>query len=148
MKFYILDTGYLDGERDSVVHDTSRAPDKSLLPMPVLAFLIEHPNGLVLYDTGSNPKAMEGYWPKPCSANSLCTNHPISAWSSSLRLWAFGRKRFKQSCYPICTWITPEGFPFFPMRKFMFQRRITSTPCSPFTPVLIRSSTAGTSLAI
>ncbi len=40
------------------------APDKSLLPMPVLAFLIEHPNGLVLYDTGSNPKAMEGYWPK------------------------------------------------------------------------------------
>lgn len=64
MRFYILDTGYLDGERDSVVHDTSRAPDKSLLPMPVLAFLIEHPNGLVLYDTGSNPKAMEGYWPK------------------------------------------------------------------------------------
>jgi len=64
MKFYVLDTGYLDGEKDSVVHDTSREPDKSLLPMPVLAFLIEHPDGLILYDTGSNPKAMEGYWSK------------------------------------------------------------------------------------
>ncbi len=64
MKFYALDTGYLDGQKDSVVHDTSREPDKSLLPMPVLAFLIDHPSGLILYDTGSNPRAMEGYWPK------------------------------------------------------------------------------------
>ena len=64
MKFYVLDTGYLDGEKDSVVHDTGGQPDKSLLIMPVLAFLIVHPSGLILYDTGSNPNAMKGYWPK------------------------------------------------------------------------------------
>lgn len=64
MKIYILDTGYLDGEKDSVMHSASHEPDRSLLIMPVLAFLIEHDGAFLLYDTGSNPKAMEGYWPK------------------------------------------------------------------------------------
>ena len=43
----------------------SSIPDDTLLDLPCPSFLIEHPKGLVLFDTGCNPKVIDdavGYW--------------------------------------------------------------------------------------
>ena len=39
--------------------------DNTMLDLPCPSFLIEHPKGLVLFDTGCNPKVIDdavGYW--------------------------------------------------------------------------------------
>src|ERR1700676_4835252 len=39
--------------------------DSTMLDLPCPSFLIEHPKGLVLFDTGCNPKVIDdavGYW--------------------------------------------------------------------------------------
>lgn len=70
MKLYILNTGYLETDKNNVVaHATMGTKSNSYvknewIKLPVMAFLIESEEGYILYDTGSNPKAMEGYWPK------------------------------------------------------------------------------------
>lgn len=69
MKLYILDTGYLETDRNNVegctVIGTKSNPkvQNEWIKLPVMAFLIETTDGYILYDTGSNPNAMNGYWP-------------------------------------------------------------------------------------
>lgn len=69
MKLYILNTGYLETDKNNVVgcgqigtfsnpHITNK-----WIKLPVMAFLIETDDGYILYDTGSHPDAMKGYWP-------------------------------------------------------------------------------------
>lgn len=62
VKVYILNTGYLKTLNKNVVKETAE-PDK-VVNLPVMAVLIDHPQGKILYDTGSNPNAMKGYWPE------------------------------------------------------------------------------------
>ncbi len=66
MKIYILNTGYLETKKKYVVASGNSAAfdDNEILKLPVMAVLIDHPDGKILYDLGSNPKAMEGYWPE------------------------------------------------------------------------------------
>ncbi len=71
MKLYILDTGYLETDKNNVVGcgviGTRSNPhvQNEWIKLPVMAFLIETDDGeYILYDTGSNPEAMNGYWPE------------------------------------------------------------------------------------
>ena len=70
MKLYILNTGYLDTDKNVMVYGytmgTRSNPhvDNAWVKIPVLAFLIDTGNGYILYDTGSHPEAMNGYWPE------------------------------------------------------------------------------------
>lgn len=70
MRMYILNTGYLETDRNCVVAcgtiGTYSNPhiQNQWIKLPVMAFLIEIDDGYILYDTGSNPEAMKGYWPK------------------------------------------------------------------------------------
>lgn len=69
MKVYVLDTGWLECDKSAMV-TMATAGTKSMsntmnqwIKIPVMAILIDHPQGKILFDTGSNPKAMAGYWP-------------------------------------------------------------------------------------
>lgn len=68
MKLYILNTGYLETDKNNVVAGaTVGTYDKPIvenewIKLPVMAFLIDTGKGYILYDTGSNPEAMNGYW--------------------------------------------------------------------------------------
>jgi len=70
MKLYILDTGYLETDKNGVVAcatiGTRTTPyvKNEWIKLPVMSFLIETDEGYILYDTGSNPEAMNGYWQK------------------------------------------------------------------------------------
>lgn len=70
MKLYILNTGYLETDKNNVVAcstiGTYSQPQvtNKWIKLPVMAFLIDTGDGYILYDTGSNPEAMNGYWPK------------------------------------------------------------------------------------
>lgn len=66
MKIYILNTGYLETKRQNVVaSDNGTTFDENeIVKLPVMAILIDHPDGKILYDLGSNPNAMAGYWPR------------------------------------------------------------------------------------
>lgn len=70
MKLYILNTGYVESDKNNVVAcstiGTYSQPKvtNEWIQLPVMAFLIETAQGYLLYDTGSNPDAMKGYWPK------------------------------------------------------------------------------------
>ena len=70
MKVYILDTGYLETDKNNVVGGATIGSysnphvKNEWIKLPVMAVLIDHPGGKILYDLGSNPEAMNGYWPK------------------------------------------------------------------------------------
>ena len=70
MKLWFLNTGYLETDKNNVVGcsviGTYSNPhiQNEWIKLPVMTFLIETEDGYILYDTGSNPEAMNGYWPK------------------------------------------------------------------------------------
>jgi Zn-dependent hydrolases, including glyoxylases len=70
MKVYVLNTGYLETDKNNVVGGATIGTYSSpyvknqWIKLPVMAVLIDHPSGKILYDLGSNPNAMKGYWPK------------------------------------------------------------------------------------
>jgi len=70
MKLYALNTGYLECDKNAVVAfstiGTKSNPhvENKWIKLPVMAYLIQSDNGYILYDTGSNPEAMNGYWQK------------------------------------------------------------------------------------
>lgn len=70
MRFYILNTGYLNTDKNNVVAGsttcTRRNPvvQHEFYQLPVMCILIQHKHGYILYDTGSHPNAMNGYWPE------------------------------------------------------------------------------------
>jgi glyoxylase-like metal-dependent hydrolase (beta-lactamase superfamily II) len=71
MKLYILNTGYLETDKNNIIGGaTTGTKDKphvtnEWIKIPVMAFLIQVDDGTyILYDTGSNPDAMNGYWQK------------------------------------------------------------------------------------
>lgn len=66
-----LDRGRIlsDENYDLEAHGTASAsepnPTLERTEAPVYNLLIEHPEGTILWDTGSHPEAGEGYWPAP-----------------------------------------------------------------------------------
>lgn len=68
MKLYILNTGYLETDKNNVVAGATLGTfakpivENKWIKLPVMAFLIDTGDGYILYDTGSNPEAMNGYW--------------------------------------------------------------------------------------
>lgn len=70
MKLYILNTGYLETDKNNVVGcsviGTYTKPhiQNEWIRLPVMSFLIETDDGYILFDTGSHPDAMKGYWPE------------------------------------------------------------------------------------
>lgn len=70
MKFYILNTGYLKTDKNNVVANATTCTRSNPVVqhefcyLPVMCILIEHNGGYILYDTGSHPSAMNGYWPE------------------------------------------------------------------------------------
>ncbi|MBZ9626014.1 N-acyl homoserine lactonase family protein [Clostridium sp. FP2] len=70
MKVYVLDIGWLECDKNSMVAmsvtatKSNKSPKCEWIKIPVMAILIDHPDGKILYDVGCNPKAMEGYWPE------------------------------------------------------------------------------------
>jgi len=70
MKLFILNTGYLETDKNNVEAcsniGTYSNPtiQNEWIKLPVLSFLIENNGEYILYDTGSHPDAMKGYWPK------------------------------------------------------------------------------------
>ncbi len=69
MKLYILNTGYLETDKNNVeacaIVGTKNSPNvqNEWIKLPVMSFLIEVNGEYILYDTGSHPDAMNGYWP-------------------------------------------------------------------------------------
>lgn len=69
MKLWFLNTGYLETDKNNVVGcsviGTYSNPhiQNEWIKLPVMSFLIETEEGYILYDTGSHPDAMKGYWP-------------------------------------------------------------------------------------
>ena len=69
MKMYILNTGYLETDQNGVIacstvgtYSNPTVTNK-WIKLPVMCFLIDTGDGYILYDTGSHPDAMSGYWP-------------------------------------------------------------------------------------
>lgn len=69
MRFAILDNGYLSTDKNNVVASSTmctRLNPKvmhTFYNLPVMNILIEHDDGYILFDTGSNMNAMNGHWP-------------------------------------------------------------------------------------
>lgn len=70
MKIYILNTGYLETDSNNIQAcakiGTYSNPkvENDWIKLPVMSFLIENNGEYILYDVGSHPDAMKGYWPK------------------------------------------------------------------------------------
>jgi N-acyl homoserine lactone hydrolase len=71
MELHLLDRGRiqadlnfaLDAEVAAVYSD--RSPTLQYEEYAVWNLLVDHPEGTVLWDTGSHPEAADGYWPRP-----------------------------------------------------------------------------------
>lgn len=64
MKLYVMANGTApDMPRESLVGSGLPINPKDVVPIPIMTFLIEHPDGLVLYDTGwSKPERSPRTW--------------------------------------------------------------------------------------
>ncbi len=70
-KVYVLSLGYIENDKamNLLLHNQATANDRNKPAewhrVPSICLLIDHPKlGKILVDTGSNPKAMDGYWPE------------------------------------------------------------------------------------
>lgn len=71
-KLYVLDTGTMKMDKGFMVamHNPATInnpnPPAEFIEFPVYAVLIDHPEGMILFDTGCNPEGMgeEGRWPE------------------------------------------------------------------------------------
>ena len=68
---HLLDRGRIEADLNFVLDGNVVAtasdpnPDLAYGEFAVWNLLIDHPEGLVLWDTGSHPEAADGYWPAP-----------------------------------------------------------------------------------
>ena len=96
MKLYALNTGYLETDKNTVVAcatlGTRSNPhvQNEWIKLPVMAYLIETDNGYLLYDTGSNPEAMSGYWPKTMQEIYPLYQKEEERLENQLKLWISG----------------------------------------------------------
>ena len=68
-KLYILDNGRMWGDKANFIAGCTTAtasnknPDSQWIEFPIQTFLIDHPDGLLLFDTACHPKGMTERWP-------------------------------------------------------------------------------------
>jgi glyoxylase-like metal-dependent hydrolase (beta-lactamase superfamily II) len=60
---FLLDCGIMELPY-AVIDERSHNDQDRLMSFPVEAFLIEHPDGLILFDTGCDPDGIAGGWPE------------------------------------------------------------------------------------
>ncbi len=78
MKLYILNTGYQELDKNwMVAMSTVGSADQhqvenKWIKIPIPAYLIETDDGYIVFDTGCNPEAMNGYW-----SNYLQKTYPL-----------------------------------------------------------------------
>ena len=71
MDLHLLDRGEILADRNFAIDGSTAAtysnqnPDSDYGAFAVWNLLIDHPEGTVLWDTGSHPEAADGYWPDP-----------------------------------------------------------------------------------
>ena len=70
MKLYVIDNGKMWIERSGLLAEEGQSADGDLTPcaewvdIPVGTFLIDHPEGLVVFDTACDPEGMSKNWPE------------------------------------------------------------------------------------
>lgn len=65
MKMHILDCGTITMPRGAILADEQAAKDAgAMVTIPVEAYLIEHEDGNILFDTACDPEGMSGRWPE------------------------------------------------------------------------------------
>ena len=62
MEVWLLDLGTLYAKQESIIC-RGRPQDTSRIHLPVMAVLVRHSGGILLFDTGCRPDAMTGGWP-------------------------------------------------------------------------------------
>ena len=68
---HVLDRGRLECDLNYMVEGMSMGshnepnPETVYDEIPVWNLLIDHPEGTILWDTGSHPDALDGHWPEP-----------------------------------------------------------------------------------
>jgi N-acyl homoserine lactone hydrolase len=68
-KLYILDNGRMWGDKSNFIAGCSTAtasnlhPEAQWIEFPIQTFLVDHPDGLVLFDTSCHPLGMTERWP-------------------------------------------------------------------------------------
>ncbi len=78
MKFYILDLGYLESDKNVIIGLSSMGTrsnpivQNEWIKIPVIGVLIDTGDEYILYDTGCNPEAMNGYWSNRMQETSPC----------------------------------------------------------------------------
>jgi N-acyl homoserine lactone hydrolase len=71
MDLHLLDRGTIMSDRNFAIDGTTAAtysnrnPDSDYGEFAVWNLLVDHPDGTILWDTGSHPEAGDGYWPEP-----------------------------------------------------------------------------------
>lgn len=64
MRMFFLDCGIMKFPYSVIARDMQPQDDShKMVPAPISAFLIEHPEGRILFDTGCDPDGMKGNWP-------------------------------------------------------------------------------------
>ena len=64
MRMFFLDCGIMKFPYSVIARDMQPQDDShKMVPAPISAFLIEHPEGRILFDTGCDPDGMKGKWP-------------------------------------------------------------------------------------
>ena len=65
MRMFLLNCGIMKFPNSIIIRNetTQNSADK-LVSVPIAAFLIEHDDGWILFDTGCDPNGMKGSWPE------------------------------------------------------------------------------------
>ena len=70
-EIHVIDRGHIRTDVNRIVEGYTRAtaaepdPELAIGEGPVYNLLIDHPEGVLLWDTGSHPDAGKGHWPAP-----------------------------------------------------------------------------------
>lgn len=65
MEVWLLDLGTLYAKQESIIC-RGRPQDTSRIHLPVMAVLVRHSGGILLFDTGCRPDAMTAAGPPTC----------------------------------------------------------------------------------
>ena len=115
-EIYVVDRGHVRTDVNRVIEGYRRAtasePEPELLvgDGPVYNLLIDHPDGVILWDTGSHPEAGSGHW--PADLYDAFEHYDAEESRSTTRSKRSAMESRTSTTYfrPICTSITPADW--------------------------------------